>query len=57
MIYSSQQGLKLSICEFFKDLLSCDLNSEKKIDFYDLIYSQVIATFITFLAKNDDDEK
>ena len=42
MIYSSQMGIKVSICEFFKDLISKE-TSEMQKTFQAIILNEVVS--------------
>ena len=49
MIYTSQQGIKVSICEFFKDLTSKE-TSEMQKNFQQIILFHVVSHFVNFLG-------
>jgi len=51
MIYSTQTGIKVSICEFLKDLISQD-SIERKMEFEEIILEEVVSIFLTFLSDN-----
>ena len=53
MIYSSQMGIKVSICEFFKDLISKE-TSEMQKNFQNIILECVVSKFLSFLVEDDD---
>ena len=52
MLYTSQQGIKVSICEFFKDLTSKE-TSEMQKNFQNIILFQVVSQFVDFLSEDD----
>ena len=45
-------GLKVSICEFFKDLISKE-SSEMQKNFQQTILTEVVSQFLDFLAEDD----
>lgn len=53
MMYTSQQGIKVSICEFFKDLTSKE-TSEMQKTFQQIILFNVVSQFVEFLRDTDD---
>ena len=52
MIYTSQQGIKVSICEFFKDLTSKE-GTEMQKNFQQIILYHVVSHFVEFLDEGD----
>ena len=56
MIYSSQMGIKVSIGEFFKDLISKE-TSEMQKNFQYIILHEVVDQFLEFLTEDDFPEK
>ena len=54
MLYTSQMGIKVSICEFFKDLISHETITNSLKSFQEVIRLQVISQLIDFLAEDDD---
>ena len=53
MMYTSQQGIKVSICEFFKDLTSKE-TSEMQKNFQQIILFNVVSHFVDFLSGDED---
>lgn len=52
-MYTSQQGIKVSICEFFKDLTSKE-TSEMQKNFQQIILFNVVSHFVDFLSGDED---
>ena len=52
MMYTSQQGIKVSICEFFKDLTSKE-TSEMQKNFQQIILYNMVSHFVDFLQEDD----
>lgn len=53
MIYSFEQGIKIQIFEFFKVLLDNE-QGEKKVEFNDLFYKDVLTWYLGFLNTVED---
>ena len=53
LLYSFEQGIKIQVFEFFKVLLDND-QSDKKVEFNDLFYKEVLSVFLHFLANVED---
>jgi hypothetical protein len=53
MLYSFEQGIKIQVFEFFKVLLDNE-QTEKKVEFNDLFYKEVLSLFLSFLATTED---
>ncbi len=49
LLYSFEQGIKIQVFEFFKILLDNE-QTEKKVEFNDLFYKEVLSLFLNFLA-------
>lgn len=58
MIYSTQIGIKVSICEFLKEMISKE-TSEMQKTFQAIILSEIVNQFLEFLTEDDfpDDSK
>jgi hypothetical protein len=54
MIYSLEQGIKVSVSEFFKALLDMENNDNKKLEFQDLLYNLVLKQFADFIDSDVD---
>ena len=52
-MYSYEQGIKIQVFEFFKVLLDNE-QLEKKVEFNDLFYKEVLTSFLSFLANVED---
>jgi hypothetical protein len=53
LLFSFEQGIKVQIFEFFKVLLDND-QTEKKVEFNDIFYKEVLSAFINFLTTIED---
>lgn len=53
IIYSFEQGIKIQVFEFLKALLDSE-NADKKVEFIDLFYKEVLTVFLTFLGSEED---
>ena len=49
LLYSYEQGIKVQVFEFFKVLLDNE-QTEKKVEFNDLFYKEVLSSFLTFIG-------
>jgi hypothetical protein len=48
LLFSYEQGIKIQVFEFFKVLLDND-QSEKKVEFNDLFYKEILISFLNFI--------
>jgi hypothetical protein len=48
MMFSHEQGIKVQVSEFFKNLLDSEV-MEKKLEFYSLFYDTVLMSFLEYL--------
>jgi hypothetical protein len=55
MIYSNQSGIKVSICEFFKELISQDTQELKQM-FNSAILDEVSSRMILFLTDAEPED-
>ena len=53
MLYSFEQGIQIQVFEFIKALLDNE-NNEKKVEFFDFFYKDVLCGFLTFLASDPE---
>lgn len=53
MIYSYEQGVKIEVFELFKVLLDNE-QTERKVEYNDLFYKEVLPTFNQFLKTVED---
>lgn len=54
MLYSSQTGIKIGICEFLKDLIGQDGPDGRLIAYQDVFLSEVISVFLKFLNSQNN---
>ena len=53
MLYSFEYGIKTQVFEFIKALLDNE-NTDKKVEFLDFFYKEVLSVFMAFLASVED---
>lgn len=53
LLYSYEQGIKIQVFEFMKALLDNE-NTDKKVEFSDFFYKEVLSIFLAFLSADDD---
>ncbi|CDW88124.1 UNKNOWN [Stylonychia lemnae] len=53
VLYSFEQGIKIQVFEFMKALLDNE-NSDKKVEFTDLFYKEILNIFLSFLTQDED---
>jgi hypothetical protein len=53
VIYSFEQGIKIQVFEFMKALLDNE-NADKKLEFSELFYKEVLNILLAFLSSNED---
>jgi len=53
MLFAFEQGIKVQVFEFFKQLLDNE-QTEKKVEFNDLFYKESLSQFLSFLTSAED---